>query len=358
MTETPLRGIILYQDGILMVKKIMLLTTGGTIASENTVDGFVPSMPPDQILRYVPEVKTFCDVTALQIMNIDSSNVQPENWLLISRAIQDHYDAFDGFVITHGTDTMAYAASALSYLIQNPAKPIVLTGAQKPIHQGDSDARRNVIHSFWFCAEARTGGVFLCFDGKVFVGTRASKVKSKSYDAFESINFPAVAYVHYRHPLSRIHLGGPASKPVRFFDEIDPSVFLLKLIPGMEPEILEYVGQRYTAIVIESYGLGGLPFADQRNFLKQVESLVSCGKILVVATQVKNEGSDLSIYEVGIRSIQRVPLLQSMDMTIEAVVTKLMWILPQTKVFKEVEKLFYTPVNEDISIFPEGKFRP
>ena len=300
----------------------------------------------------MPEIESFCDVVTTQIMNIDSSNIQPENWLLISRTIRDQYDLFDGFVITHGTDTMAYTTSALSYLIQNPRKPIVLTGSQKPIHQGDSDGRRNILDAFWFCAQPEISGIYLCFGGRAFVGTRASKVKSKSYDAFESINFPVAAYIHYRQPVPRIHLDRSVNRAVEFFDEIDPSVFLLKLIPGMEPEILEYVGQRYNAIVLESYGLGGVPFADRRNFLKQVELLAAHGKILAVATQVKTEGSDLSVYEVGVRAAKRVPLLQSMDMTIEAVVAKLMWILAKTRDFKEVEKLFYTPVNEDIALFP------
>ena len=336
------------------LKKILLITTGGTITAMDTGDGLVPSLPPEEIIRHVPEIKGFCDVEAMQIMNIDSSNIQPENWLLISRTIRDHYDSFDGFVITHGTDTMAYTTSALSYLIQNPGKPIVLTGAQKPIHQGDSDARHNIIDAFWFCAQPEMSGVYLCFDGKAFIGTRASKVKSKSYDAFESINYPVAAYIHYRQPVPRIHLGRSIDKAVEFYDEIDPSVFLLKLIPGMEPEILEYVGQRYNAIIIEGYGLGGVPFADRRNFLEQVELLAAHGKILTVATQVKTEGSDLSVYEVGIRAAQRVPLLQSMDMTIEAVVAKLMWILTKTRAFKEVERLFYTPINEDISLFPQN----
>ena len=335
------------------MKKILLLITGGTITSEDTEDGLIPGMTPEAILRQVPQIESFCEVSALQILNIDSSNIQPENWLLMSRTIREHYDAFDGFVITHGTDTMAYTASALSYLIQNPAKPIVLTGAQKPIHWRDSDAHRNIVNSFWFCVQSAACGVYLCFDGKVFVGTRASKVKSKSYDAFESINYPAAAYIHYKQPVPRLSTGAQTGKAVEFFDEIDPSVFLLKLIPGIEPEILEYVGQRYNAIVIESYGLGGVPFADRRNFLHQVEGLTACGKIVTVATQVKAEGSDLSVYEVGLRAIRRVPLLQSMDMTVEAVVTKLMWILAKTKDFKEAKKLFYTPINEDIAIFPD-----
>jgi len=349
------------------LKKILLITTGGTITAKDSGDGLAPGLPPApssepatasesflaaEILSHVPEIKSFCKVETMQIMNIDSSNIQPENWLLISKTIREQYDRFDGFVITHGTDTMAYTTSALSYLIQNPRKPIVLTGSQKPLHQGNSDGRRNILDAFWFCAQTGISGVHLCFDGKAFVGTRASKVKSKSYDAFESINFPVAAYIHYGQPLPRYHVGRPVTKAVEFFDEIDPGVFLLKLIPGMEPDILDYVGQRYNAIVLESYGLGGVPFADGRNFLKQVERLAAHGKILAVATQVKTEGSDLSVYEVGVRAAQRVPLLQSMDMTIEAVVAKLMWILSKTREFKEVEKLFYTPVNYDIALFP------
>ena len=340
------------------MKKILLLTTGGTITATETGSGLGPGVGSADLLSFVPEVSGFCAVTTQEILNIDSSNIQPENWLLISRTIKEAYDHFDGFVIAHGTDTMAYTASALSYLIQNPAKPIVLTGAQKPISQASSDARRNVINSFWFAAQSSSGGVYLCFDGKVFVGTRTSKVKTKSYDAFESINYPVAAYVHYRQPIPRIHLRSEAQSEVQFFDEIDPRVFLLKLIPGMEPDVLEYVGKRYNAIVIESYGLGGVPFADKRNFLQQVERLAACGKILAVATQVKTEGSDLSVYEVGIRTLQRVPLLQSMDMTVEAVVTKLMWILGRTKVFTEVRDLFYTSINEDISIYPDYQMKP
>jgi L-asparaginase len=341
------------------MKKLLLLATGGTVAAKDSGENLLPSIPSEEILRHVPEIKSFCEVSTKQILNIDSSNIQPEDWLLISRTIREHYDLFDGFVITHGTDTMAYTASALSYLIQNSSKPIVLTGSKKPIDREDGDARQNIFDAFWFCAHPENAGVYLVFDEKAIVGTRASKVKSKSYGAFESINFPPVAQIHYPKPAVRIQLEKPFnSKGVEFFDSLDPGVFLLKLIPGIEPEILEYVGQRYNAIVIESYGMGGVPFADRRNFLKQVERLAAQGRIIAVATQVKSEGADLRVYEVGMRALQSVALLQSMDMTIEAVVTKLMWILSRTKDFKEAEELFYTPVNDDISQLPAvDKFR-
>jgi len=292
------------------LKRILLLATGGTIAAKNSGGGLVPSFPSGEILHHIPEIKNFCEADSLQILNIDSSNIQPEDWLLISRTIKEHYDSYDGFVITHGTDTMAYTSSVLSYLIQNSGKPIILTGSQKPIDQKDGDAQQNIFDAFWFCVQPENSGVYLVFDEKAIVGTRASKVKSKSYDAFESINYPVAAHIHY--PKAASHKRPTTEMPIAkkdpvFYDRIDPGVFLLKLIPGIEPEILEYVGQRYDAIVIESYGMGGVPFADRRNFLKQVEGLAARGKILTVATQVKSEGSDLSAYEVGMKALQAFP---------------------------------------------------
>ena len=336
------------------MKKILLIATGGTIAATDSGEGLHPTISPEEILKLIPKVKTFCEINALQVLNIDSSNIQPEEWLLITKTIKENYDDYDGFVITHGTDTMAYTSSALSYLIQGSGKPIVITGSQKPIDDDTGDARKNLTDAFWFCSQPEIKGVYLVFNGKAIIGTRASKVKTKSYDAFESINYPLVAQLDINRQAFLQSRNKSESNTVQFFDQIDPGVFLLKLVPGMEPEILNYVGERYDAIVVESYGMGGLPFANKRNFLEQVEKMASRGKILVVATQVKSEGSDLSVYEVGMRAAQSVPLLQSMDMTVEAVVTKLMWILAQTKDFKKVEKLFYTTVHEDISIFPSN----
>ena len=198
------------------MKKILLIATGGTVAAQDSGGGLVPSLPSDEILRRIPEIKSFCEVSSLQILNIDSSNIQPEDWLLISRTIREHYDSYDGFVITHGTDTMAYTSSMLSYLVQNPGKPIVLTGSQKPIGQKDSDAEQNIFDAFWFCVQPENSGVYLVFDEKAIVGTRASKVKSKSHDAFESINFPTAAHIHYPKPAVPAHLkkSGSKNKPL------------------------------------------------------------------------------------------------------------------------------------------------
>ena len=252
------------------------------------------------------------------------------------------------FVLTHGTDTMAYTASALSYLIQNPDKPIVLTGSQKPIGYPISDAVKNLTDSFVLACQDQMAGVYLVFDGKAIFGTRARKIRSKSYDAFESVNHPNAAQIYdgrvIRYFPEQVKAGGPL-----FYDRVRPSVFLLKLIPGLEPDVLEYVGARYDVIVIESYGVGGVPFVDQRNFLEKVEKLAAQGKLVVVTTQVLFEGSDIGVYAVGQKAMGCPLLMQSYDMTVEAVVTKLMWLLGQTADGEEIRRRFYQPVNRDLS---------
>jgi len=329
------------------MKRNLLIATGGTIASRQTGHGLAPSVQPSALLDAVPAIRSFCQADAVQILNIDSTNLQPENWLQIVRVIRDNYDGYDGFVITHGTDTMAYTASALSYLIQNPGKPIVLTGSQKPIGYQITDAGKNLTDSFVLACQDGMAGVYLVFDGKAIFGTRARKLRSKSYDAFESVNHPAAALIYDGHVIryfeAQVRTGGPS-----FYENVRPSVFLLKLIPGMDPDILEYVGARYDAIVIESYGVGGVPFVDQRNFLAEVESLSARDKIVVVATQAMFEGSDMDVYAVGKRAMESARLLQSYDMTVEAVVAKLMWLLGQTSDGDEIRRRFYEPVNRDL----------
>lgn len=329
-----------------MKKNILLIATGGTIASKKTDEGLAPGITSEELLSYVPEIKEFCNVDTIQLLNIDSTNIQPEYWVLMTEAIEKNYDKYDGFVISHGTDTMSYTSAALSYLIQNPDKPIVVTGSQKPINADITDAKKNLLDSFRFAAEKDVKGVYLVFDGKAIVGTRARKVKSKSYSAFESINFPVAAIIDDTR-ITKYIKSEHENGTVKFYNSIYPSIFLLKLVPGMEPDVLDYIGEKYEGVVIESYGVGGLPFLDKRNFLEKLGDLTEKGKIVVVATQVMFEGSDMGVYEVGVRALKQFKVLQAFDMTIEAAITKLMWIMAQTKDFDEVKEKFYTRINED-----------
>ena len=329
------------------MKKILLIATGGTIASQGSSDGLTPQISSEELLSYVPDVKKFCTVDAIQVLNIDSTNIQPEYWLVIANAVRENYDKYDGFVICHGTDTMAYSCAAISYLVQNSKKPIILTGAQKPIDLEVTDARTNLFDSLLYACHPNAHGVCLVFDGKVIAGSRTRKVRSKSYNAFESINYPIIATIHDGRVIQYIN-DMPYAEAPTFYDTLCSSVFLLKLIPGVTPDILAMIAEKYDAIIIESYGVGGIPNDDKRNFLAEIERLVKKGKIIVVTTQVMHEGSDMNVYAVGHVAKERYGLMESFDMTTEATVTKLMWILGQTKDPETIKSMFYTTINRDI----------
>ncbi len=337
-----------YREGVLFLKKILLIATGGTIASRNTEHGLAPSVTSEELFAEISEAKSFCQLDTMQLLNIDSTNIQPEQWILMAEAIEQRYQDYDGFVIAHGTDTMAYTAAALSYLIQDPDKPIVLTGSQKPLFAPISDAKKNLLDSLRFACHPGVCGVHLVFSGVAILGTRAKKLKTKSYSAFSSINYPEVAVIDGSRVITYLHGQKPEGKPVQFFHELRPSVILIKLIPGMDPDILDYAGEHYEAIVLESYGSGGLPFANRRNFLEKLDHLEKLGRVVVIATQAMLEGSDLAVYEVGNLAMQRYNLMQTYDMTIESVVTKLMWLLAQNLSPEELKKRFYTPIANDI----------
>lgn len=160
------------------MKKVLMLGTGGTIASEVTPSGLAPALTSAELLRCVPEISSLCSVTCEELFSIDSTNVTPAHWLTIARAIRAHYEEYDGFVIAHGTDTMAYTAAALSYLIQYSPKPIILTGAQKPIVFENTDSKTNLADAFR-CAVSDLCGVMIVFNGRVILGTRARKDQNR-----------------------------------------------------------------------------------------------------------------------------------------------------------------------------------
>ena len=331
------------------MKSILLIATGGTIASRPTENGLTPQLCAEDILGCVPALADLCRIDALQLMNIDSTNMSPDCWLRIARCVQERYDAYDGFVITHGTDTMAYTASALSYLIQDSPKPIVLTGSQKSIYDQETDARRNLFDAFLAAQDDLLHGVLLVFDGRAICGTRARKTRTKSMNAFSSIDFPEIALLREGRILHYIRDERPAAP--HFYAQLDPRVFVLRLIPGMNPDVLWRLMPDFDALVIESFGVGGLPIYEQKDYLRVLAAWRESGKPIVITTQVPHEGSDLAVYEVGARIAKTPGILQAHTMTIESVVTKLMWILPQTRDLAAIEQLFYSPVAHDLLLF-------
>ena len=328
------------------MKHILMIATGGTIASKETGEGLAPAISSDELLACVPEVAQVCSVDTVQPFNLDSTNVHAPHWLEIASIVEKNYSRYDGFVVTHGTDTMAYTAAALSYLIQNNAKPVVLTGSQKSVYSRDTDARRNLSDAFLFCADDNAYGVRIVFDGSVILGTRAKKTRTRSFNAFSSIDFPAVAVMREGRPFYYIEGRKPQGEPV-FYRKLNEKVFVLKMIPGLSEDIFDYLDTHCDGLIIESFGAGGLPDYNDNAFFKRLSHFISMGKTAVLTTQAEHEGSAMDKYAVGrkLRSCGRV--LEARCMTLEAIVAKLMWILSFAR-GEEAEKLFYVPVERDI----------
>ncbi len=272
--------------------------------------------------------------------------MKPEHWLRIAEYIKSVYADYDGFVITHGTDTMAYASAMLHYLIQSSPKPIVLTGAQIPIASRDTDARENLSSAFVYASDEGACGVRIVFNGKIIAATRAQKTRTKSFNAFSSIDYPEIGFVRGR--TVKYYINEKIVGPVRFYTEIDPAVTVVKLIPGMRSDIFDYVAARYHAVIIESFGVGGIPYYENDEFTEKIERLVSAGVRIVMTTQVPHEGSDMSIYQVGLSIKEMYRLPEAYELTTEAVVAKVMWALPQTKTAEEFSELFLSPVGNDM----------
>ena len=325
------------------MKKILMIGTGGTIASEATEHGLAPELTTEQLLSHVSGISAICDVDCLQLLSLDSTNITPVHWLKIARCIEDNYNDYDGFVITHGTDTMAYTASGLSYLVQGSPKPIIMTGAQKPIGFDSTDSKVNLLDAFRVAAEDMPG-VNIVFNGCVILGTRAQKTHSKSFQAFSSINYPYLGVM--RDGVLLPYVKQDAAERPTFYRNLNNQVALLKLVPGAGHDVLDFILERNQAIIIESFGVGGLPEAG--GFYESVCKWMAKGRTVVLTTQVQNEGSDLTVYHVGQRLKTDLGVLEAYDMTTEAAYAKLTWILSRTDDPAEVRRMFYTPVARDI----------
>ena len=329
------------------MKRILLLATGGTIATKQTEHGLVPQLTSQELLDCIPEIADLCHVDTLQLFNLDSTNLQPSHWIAIAEAIRTRYNQYDGFVVSHGTDTMAYTASALTYLIQCAAKPIVLTGAQQSIGSRETDARRNLHNAFLYASADCAWGVTIVFDGQVILGTRARKMRSKSYNAFASIGFPEIALIRDSKVYPLLPKPSFPETP-NFCLAMNPNVFVLKLIPGIRPDIFRLLKDSYDAVILEGFGVGGVPYYANEDFARAVGDWVRSGKILIMTTQVTYEGSDMSVYEVGHHIKSKYGVMEAYDMTLEAVVTKTMWLLGQSTDRNLFRSRFHAPVQHDV----------
>lgn len=331
-----------------MKKRILIITTGGTLASLNSKEGFVPELDSNDIFLRIEGMTKDHDIEFLELFSLDSSNIQPEEWKILANAIYENANEFDGIVIIHGTDTMAYTASALSFMLPNIPIPVILTGSQLSILNPIADAEENCRLAINM-AVSNVPGIFIAFNRKVILGCRASKVRTISFDAFESINTPYVGVVNSNGlDLSRHTLTAPVG-PFGLKKNLCEKVFLLKLIPGTNPDIFDMLYQMgYKGILIEAYGIGGLPFKG-KDLTNAIGTAIKRGMTILAGSQCLYDGSNFSIYQTGQKILQQ-GALQCYDMTTEAGITKLMWVLGQTSDQEEINEYFKKDLAGEVNL--------
>ncbi len=326
-------------------KNILLLTTGGTIASVPGADGLEPHRS-GVMERELDQLRTYYDITVRDVMCLDSSNIRPEEWQTIARTVYDLRGDFDGIVVSHGTDTMAYTASAVTFMLPDIDVPVVFTGSQLPLADVLSDGPDNLRTAFAMAA-AGYPGVFLAFDRKVMLGCRAVKVRATGFSAFESVNARYAAQITGLGLTIDDRIIPRVKGPARLMDQISSEVFLLKLTPGLSPKIFDaLVAMGCKGIVIEAFGLGGMNVLNED--LAGIRSAIDSGLSVVITTQCLYDSADLRVYQVGNKLLE-LGVIQGRDMTTEAAMCKLMWAIGQGMTQKQIRKLFAIDLAGEVS---------
>lgn len=327
-------------------KKILLLTTGGTIASLPGGEGLEPRRSEVMELA-LEQLRSYYEITIDDVMCLDSSNMTPEEWQLIARHIFEKRAGFDGIVISHGTDTMAYSASAVTFMLPSIDLPVVFTGSQLPLADMLSDAPGNLRTAFAMAASGYPG-VFLAFDRKVMLGCRAVKVRASGFSAFESVNARYAAQVSNSGLVVDTSVIPSRQGPAQFCPDISRNIFLLKLTPGLNPAVFDVLAAMgYKGIVIEAFGLGGVNVLHKG--LRGIRRAVEDGISVVVTTQCLYDSSNLNVYQVGTKLLE-LGVIQGRDMTSEAAMTKLMWAIGQGMTPEQIRQLFETNLAGEITI--------
>lgn len=338
--------IVTSKESTMAQKKILFLTTGGTIASVAGENGLTPMLGAE-IVRNVANIFD-CSIVSKELFRLDSSNIQPEEWQILAKEIHEQIAFFEGIVVTHGTDTMAYTAAILSYILQGVPIPIVLTGSQLPEGHALTDATDN-LHTAFSMACSQKAGIYIAFARKIILGTRAVKAKTRSFDAFESINLPYIAQEDARGLIFNTLPFSRPNPPYTYRPSLNDAVFLLKLIPGTPTSILPMLAELgYKGIVIEAFGAGGLHVL-RRNLVEEIRKLTEKDISVVVVSQCLYEPSDFTLYEVG-RQALLAGVIEGKDMTSEAAVTKLMWALGNYVTPEEIRAVFNTSLAGEITL--------
>ena len=309
------------------MKKILLIATGGTIASRETAHGLRPALSGEDMRTAIGAADAAIEV--IDLLSLDSTNIAPSHWQMIARRVADVRTDYDGFIITHGTDTMAYTAAALYYMLENIDRPVVLTGSQRPLGRDGSDAEQN-LRLAYEAACSDFAGVCVAFGGRLIHGNAAKKMYSLADDAFRSIG------------RAEIDISAPSapSAPFRLHDALDERVAVIRLYPGMKPITIDaHIASGYRGIILEGYGCGSVPGDDaEESFLPSLDRARTRACTVVLTTQCIYDGADLSHYEVGVRAAQ-LGALAGGSLPIEALYARLMQRLAETPEGETVKSL-------------------
>ena len=338
---------------------ILIIYTGGTIGmTENPETGALMNFDFEKFQLYVPELKRFPYHIDSYTFNppIDSSDMEPKYWVKMTQVIADNYDQYDGFVVLHGTDTMAFTASALSFTLENLAKPVIITGAQLPISKLRTDGRENLLTSIEIAAARDANGmpmvpeVCIFFENKLLRGNRTTKINAEGFNAFRSFNYPSLADAGIRIKFDSMLIRRPNPYlPLKPHYSFGTGIFILTLFPGIQREYVDVVMQmkNLRALVIKTYGSGNAP---QKPWLfEKLKELDSRGVILVNITQCSQGSVEMRRYETGLQLLQ-AGAVNGYDGTLEGTVTKLMFLLGQDYTKEEILKQLNTSLAGEITL--------
>jgi L-asparaginase len=335
--------------------KILLIYTGGTIGmKKDFATGALKAFNFSKLLQRIPELKLLdCEIETISFENpIDSSNMNPEKWVKLATIIEDNYTAFDGFVVLHGSDTMSYTASALSFMMEHLAKPIIFTGSQLPIGDLRTDAKENLITAIQIASLRENGQavvqeVGLYFEYKLYRANRTTKINAEHFKAFTSPNYPFLIESGVHLKINSEVLLPVSGKELRVHKNLDTNVIILKLFPGISEQLMDAVVTipNLKGIVLETYGAGNAPTDDW--FLAVLQKAIQNGIHIINVTQCSGGSVRMGQYETS-TALREIGVISGNDITTEAAITKVMYLLGQNELESNFKEVFETSLRGEI----------
>lgn len=335
---------------------ILVVYTGGTIGMiQDTETGALKPFNFDNVYEHIPALNYLqynIDFYTFDSL-IDSSNMHPEFWIHLAEVIEKNYENYDGFVVLHGSDTMAYTASALSFMLENLNKPVILTGSQLPLGVIRTDGRENFINSIEIAAASKDDTplipeVAIYFENRLLRGNRTSKLNAENFNAFFSGNFPALAEVGVHVKYNYNYIRKPNFKKLIVHKELDYNVAILKLFPGISKSTVQAIlnAEGLKAVILETFGAGNAP--TDKWFIDQLEEAIKKGLIIINVTQCKEGTVEIGKYETSV-DLGRIGVIGGFDITTESAISKLMYLMGEGYSKEEIEQLMQTSLRGEIT---------